>query len=77
MLSSNSYHWKYVWFISQLTHVDSQYFRKILAILINDSSDSNHLSKFTVLVVVAYTPKEKRHISKKGENNKQSKHTTF
>ena len=30
-------------------------FRKILIILIHDSSDSNHSSKFTVLVVVEFT----------------------
>ena len=33
-------------------------FRKILIILINFSSDSNHSSTFTVLVVGAFTNKE-------------------
>ena len=33
-------------------------FRKIFIILINESSDSNHSSKFKVLVVVAFTKKE-------------------
>ena len=36
-LTSSSYHLKYVWFISQSTHLDSLCFRQIL---INDSSDS-------------------------------------
>ena len=34
-------------------------FRKILRIRINGSSDSNHSSRFTVVVVVAFTKKEK------------------
>ena len=34
-------------------------------ILINDSSYSNNLSKYTDLVVVAFTKNENRHISKK------------
>ena len=33
--------------------------------LIKDSSISNHSSKYTVLVIVVFTEKEKRHISKK------------
>ena len=33
-------------------------FRKVLIILINDSSESNHSSKYTFLVVVAFTRKE-------------------
>ena len=35
-------------------------FRKILVILKNDSSGSNHSSKFTLLVVTAFTIKEKK-----------------
>ena len=34
--------------------------RKILIILKNDSSDSNHSSTFTVLVVVAFTCKKRK-----------------
>ena len=34
--------------------------RKILIILINDSSDSNHSLKFTFLVIVAFVKKEER-----------------
>ena len=36
----------------------------IIRVLINDSNDSNHSSKFTVLVVVAFTEKDTRHISR-------------
>ena len=35
-------------------------FRKILIILINDSSDSNNLSKFTVLFIAAFTKEERK-----------------
>ena len=40
-------------------------FRKILTILRNDSSGSNPSTKFSVLVVVAFTKKDNRYISKK------------
>ena len=42
-----SLHSKYVWFICQLIQIHK--FRKILIILIKDSSYSIHLSKFTAL----------------------------
>ena len=43
-----------------------------------DTSYSNHLPKLTVLVVVAFTKKEKRDTqAKKRQGSKQSKHTTF
>ena len=58
-LTSNSYHSKYVRHISQLVQVHN--FRNILHIIFrNESSASNYLSKFTVLVVVAFTKKEER-----------------
>ena len=43
MLTSNSYHSKYVWFISALIYIHN--IRKILVILINDSSDSTQKEK--------------------------------
>ena len=51
-LASNSYHSKYVSFISLLIRIHN--FRKII---INDSSDSNHSLEFIVLVVVAIRKK--------------------
>ena len=48
-LVSNSKHSKYVCFIRLLIQIFR--FIKIFIILLNDSSDSNHLSKFVVLVV--------------------------
>ena len=40
-----------------------QMLRKIFIILINYSSDSNHSSQITVLVVVAFTKKKRRKIN--------------
>ena len=51
-------HSKYVWFIRLLIQIHE--FRKLLIILINGSNDLNHPSKFTVLVVFAFTKKEER-----------------
>ena len=64
-LTSNSYHLKYDWFISSYSFRFITLENIILIILINTSSDSNHLSKFTIWLIVAFTTKEKRHISKK------------
>ena len=55
-LTSNSCHSKYVRFIR--LHIQIHGFRKLLAILINELSGSNHSSKFIVLVVVAFTKKK-------------------
>ena len=52
-LTSNLLHSKYVSFISLLIEI-----HKFIQILINDSSDSNHSSTFTVLVVATFTKKE-------------------
>ena len=50
-LTSNSYHSKYVRFISTLL-IQIHNFRKIL---LNVMNDSYHESKFLILVVVAFT----------------------
>ena len=60
-------HSKYVWFICLLMQIHT--FRKILLILINDSSDSNHSLKITVFVVVAFTKKKEE----KDKDSKKSK----
>ena len=62
-LTSNSWHSKYVWFIRLLIQILR--FRKIL---INNSNNSNHSSKFTVLVVAALTQKRPRQQAKQTHN---------
>ena len=57
-LTSNIWHSKYVWFIRLLILVHK--FRKIFIILINDSSDSNHSSKFSVLVIFSFKIRSKK-----------------
>ena len=47
-------------------------FGKILTIHVNDSSDSNHSSIFTVLVVASFTKKEER--QRKREQAKYTHH---
>ena len=49
---------------SKLPALEKHHIWKILIILINDSNDSNHLSKFTILVVAAFTKKEERKIQR-------------
>ena len=58
-------------------HIQIHKIRKILIILRNDSSDWNHSSKFTVLVVVAFSKKKKtKKKPDKHKNSKEIKHTS-
>ena len=67
--TSNSWHWKYVWFTRLLIQIHK--FIKMLIILINDSSDSNHSSTFSVFFIAVFTKKGKR------KSSKHSKHIIF
>ena len=57
-------------------HIQIHKIRKILIILKNDSNDWNHSSKFTVLVVVAFSKKKKKKTKKKKKKNKNKKRQT-
>ena len=52
-------------------HIQIHKIRKILIILKNDSNDWNHSSKFTVLVVVAFSKKKKKKTKTKKDRQKQ------
>ena len=54
-LPSNSYHSNYILFLWILIQI-----HKLRKILINNSRDSNHSPKCTVLVIVAFTKEEKK-----------------